>query len=198
MAQPFGDGAHGVLRAGVDRLERDDLEARRGNDVDEMPETLAAKDGQCLGDAVQNALEIGVDHRFPIFDAQIVEQRNWPNPRVADENVELAESLARQRDEAGEVEAYSHVRAGIGCLAARGRDAARQSRKPVCPARSEHDLRAALSQQQRSRLADAAARACDYDDLALDSRHEVLVSTERLQTITGAAPVSAAFDSRWQ
>jgi hypothetical protein len=36
-------------------------------------------------------------------------------------------------------------------------------------ARAKYDLRTALSEQQRSRLANSAARARDYDNLAFDS-----------------------------
>ena len=46
-------------------------------------------------------------------------------------------------------------------------------------ARSEYDLRTALSEQERSRLTNSAACARDYNDLAFDCRHEVLLSSLR-------------------
>src|SRR6266478_10175981 len=38
LPQTFGDGAHGELRAGIDRLVRHGLMSRRGSGVDKMPE----------------------------------------------------------------------------------------------------------------------------------------------------------------
>lgn len=54
LAQTLGDGAHGELRAGIDRLVRYSLMSCCRSDVDEMPETLLAEDRQRCGDAVQN------------------------------------------------------------------------------------------------------------------------------------------------
>src|SRR5947208_2951742 len=45
LPQTFGDGAHGELRAGIDRLVRHGLMSRRGSGVDKMPEALPAKTG---------------------------------------------------------------------------------------------------------------------------------------------------------
>ena len=84
-----------------------------------MPEPLLSEDRQRGGDAVQNALEIDVDHLFPILDTELVEQRNGPDAGIADENVELAEPLACQPDEIGEVDAPFDVRQPVGGLSAR-------------------------------------------------------------------------------
>ena len=66
-----------------------------------MPETLMAEDRQRCRDAVQNTLDVDVDHLLPIRDAQVVEGGNRPNPGIIDENVKLAVPLACQLDEAG-------------------------------------------------------------------------------------------------
>ena len=52
-----------------------------------MPETLMAEDRQRCGDAVQNTLDVDVDHLLPIRDAQVVEGGNRPNSGIIDENV---------------------------------------------------------------------------------------------------------------
>jgi hypothetical protein len=65
----------------------------------------------------------------------------------------------------------SHVRADPGGRAAGRRDAGRERIEPIRSAGPEDDLRATSGEQERGRLADPAARACDGDDLAVDSRH---------------------------
>src|SRR5439155_301774 len=80
LAQTLGNGAHGELRAGIDRLVRYSLMSCCRSGVDEMSETLLAKDRQRCGDAVQNTFDVDVDHLLPILDAQVVEGRNWHEP----------------------------------------------------------------------------------------------------------------------
>ena len=41
LSQGLGEGAHGVLRASIDRHRRYDLNSGRRNDIDEMSETLS-------------------------------------------------------------------------------------------------------------------------------------------------------------
>jgi hypothetical protein len=57
----------------------------------------------------------------------------------------------------------------MGGFTAHTRDAGRQSLKAIRSARPKYDFRTALSEQKRSRLADSAACARDYDDLVFDS-----------------------------
>src|SRR4030095_7463596 len=52
LPQGLGDSAHRVLRAGIDRHGRYDLNSGCRNDVDEMSETLSAENRQGGGDAV--------------------------------------------------------------------------------------------------------------------------------------------------
>ena len=96
LAQSLGDGAHGELRAGIDRLVRYGLMSRCRSGVAEMPETLLAEERQRCRDAVQNTFDVDVDHVLAILDAQVIEGRNWHNAGIVDENVELAVPLARQ------------------------------------------------------------------------------------------------------
>ena len=70
-----------------------------------------------------------------------------------------------------EVVAPRNVSAGEGRLTAGRRYASSESLQPVQPAGAKHELRSALGEQERGRLADAAAGAGDGDDLAVDSRH---------------------------
>src|SRR5206468_2125485 len=152
LAQTLGDGAHGELRAGIDRLVRYSLMSCCRSDVDEMPETLLAEDRKRCGDAVQNTFDVDVDHLLPIIDAQVVEGRNGHNAGIVDENVKLAVPLTCQLDKVGQVFAPFYVGACIGGLTARIREAARQSLKAIRSPRPKHDLRTALSEQERSCL----------------------------------------------
>jgi hypothetical protein len=110
---------------------------------------------------------------LPILNAQVVERGNRHDAGVIDENVELSVPLTCQLDEVGEVIAPSHVRLCIGDFSARILDAGRQRLKAVRSARAKYDLRTALSEQERSRLANSAARAGDCDHFAFDSQHGV-------------------------
>ena len=101
LAQTLSDSAHGVLRAGIDRHRRCDLNSGRGNDVDEMSETLPAENRQSGSDAVQNTFEIDINHLLPILDAKLIEGGNWCNAGVVDENVELAVPVNCQTHEVG-------------------------------------------------------------------------------------------------
>ena len=64
----------------------------------------------------------------------------------------------------------SHVCCCIRDFTALVRDAGSQSLKAIQSARPKYELCAALSEQERSRLAYAAACARDYDDFVFDSR----------------------------
>ena len=97
-------------------------------------------------------------------------------PAFVDEHVELAEALQRQIDEGGKVVAPPDIRPCEVGLAACRRYSGREGLEPVQTPRAEHELRAARRKQERSRLADAAARAGDGDDLALNSFHEILAA----------------------
>ncbi len=90
-------------------------------------------------------------------------------PALLTRTSSLPKPLTRQPDEAGDVVAPLHVGGRIDGFAARIRDAGCQSRKAIRSARSQHDLRTAPGEQKRRRLADAAARARDRDDLAFGS-----------------------------
>ena len=141
-----------------------------------MPEALLAEDRQGCGDAVENTFEVDVDHLLPILDPQVVKQGNRPDAGVADENVELAETLDRQLDEVEQIVAPFDVRARVGGLSARFPDTVGESREPIGSARAEHNLGAAPGEQQRGRLAYAAARARDRDDFAFYAGHEDILS----------------------
>src|SRR6185295_2594583 len=133
----------------------------RGSGVDEVPETLLAENRQCRGDAVEDTFDVDVDHLVPFVDAEIVERRDRANAGVVDENVKLAVPLTCQLEEIGQVFAPFYVRARIGHLATRAHDAVGESLEALRSTCTEHDLYAALGEQERSRLADATA--CSRD-----------------------------------
>src|SRR6266699_2533040 len=113
-----------------------------------MPETLLAEDMERRGDAVEHTFDVDVDHLVPIIDAQVVEGRHGHDTGIAEENVELAVSLASQLDEVGYIAAPLYVCGRVGNLAARRRDALGKRLEAVRTARTEHHLRAAFREQQ--------------------------------------------------
>ena len=97
--QALGDRAHGELRGGIDRLVRHRLMSGGRSGVDEMSETLLAKDRQRGGDSVKNTFDVDVDHVFPIFNPQVIHRRYRHDAGVVDENVELAVAVKREANE---------------------------------------------------------------------------------------------------
>src|SRR6266576_2032013 len=144
LPQTFGDGAHGKLRAGIDRLVRFSDKSCCRSSVNEMSETLVAEDRQRCGNAVQHTFDVDIDHLLPILDAQVVERGNWHNAGIAEENVKFAVSLTCQLDEGGYLPTPFYVCACIGCLSTRSRDTASEGLKAIQSARAEHDLGTAL------------------------------------------------------
>jgi hypothetical protein len=68
-----------------------------------MPKALPSKNGQNGCDAVQQALDVDIDHRLPILDAQVFELRDGTNPGVADQHIKLAIPIGCQADERSHV-----------------------------------------------------------------------------------------------
>jgi hypothetical protein len=64
----------------------------------------------------------------------------------------------------------------LGRRSTRFRDSISVRLEAIRPTRTEYEFRAALREQERSRLPDSAAGARDYDYLVIDSRHEVFLS----------------------
>jgi hypothetical protein len=135
LAQALGDGAHGELRARVNRLVWDSFVSGRRSDGDKMPASLPAEDRKCGGNAVQNALDVDVDHLLPILDAKVVEGRNRHDSGIADEHVQLSVPVACQFDEAVHLFAPCHVGACVGCFPTPIRDAGGQIGKAIRAAR---------------------------------------------------------------
>jgi hypothetical protein len=78
-----------------------------------VAKTLPAKNGQCGRDAVQQTFDVDVDHRFPVFHAQLVELRDGADAGVVDQDVELAMPVAGQGRERGDVLSLGHVCASV-------------------------------------------------------------------------------------
>jgi hypothetical protein len=115
------------------------------------------------------AMPYRTPHLVPIVDAQVVEGRHRHDAGIAEENIELAIPLASQLDELGYVVASFHIYAHVGHVATRCRDAVSKRLEAIRTARNEHDLRAALGEQERWGLANPAACARDCDNLVFDS-----------------------------
>ena len=76
--------------------------------VTEAAEALAPEHRQRCRDPVEEAVQVHVDHGEPVVDGQVVERADPRDPRVADEDIELAEAPRFARgDERGEVRAGS-------------------------------------------------------------------------------------------
>src|ERR1700722_1477093 len=148
----------------ADPHRRQNLEAGRRDDVDNMPTALSPEHRQGGGNAVEDAPQIDVDHRVPILDAQRVEARDGGDPSIVDDLVEPPEAFDRARHEGFEIGAqrgvgYMVVRPAasvvqLGCQ--RGEDA-------FAP-RAEHHGVPAIIKQLRGRPPDAAARTRDRDN----------------------------------
>ena len=104
---------------------------RRGSGVDEVPKTLPAEDRQGRGDAVENALDVDVDHVLPLLDAQVVERGQRPDAGISDKNVELAVTLRCQGDECGHIGAPSHIRDQIDGFSTGFGNASRKGFEPI-------------------------------------------------------------------
>ena len=135
-----------------------------------MAKALLAEDRQRCGDPVEDALDVHVDHLLPVLDAQLIETRDEPDAGIVGENVELAVPVTRQLHELGQVATPFHIRRCDGGIAAHFGDAFSKGLETVLSPRPEHDFGATRSEQERSRLTDPAACACDGDDFTFDCR----------------------------
>jgi len=86
-----------------------------------MPETLLAEQRQRRGDAIQNALDVDVDHLLPILHSQVVEARDRPNAKAGDSlrvtgispgfvHTEFANSMTDPRTKASILEQMDKMR----------------------------------------------------------------------------------------
>ena len=75
----------------------------------------------------------------------------------------------------------------MGYLAPRACDPTSESLEPIQSARAEDDLRAALSEHDRSRLAYSATCARDDDDIVFDAVREVLLFAYPVRSSTDLA-----------
>src|SRR6202042_1545487 len=167
-----GDGpADRFLGRGVDRLGRDDLQSRGGHRGHEVSLALPAEHRERGRDAVEHAPEVDVDHRRPAVDVEVGHRPDLADAGVADQHVEPAELLNGRVYQALEVRAAGDVgRAGDGTPAVVA-DLVRELVQAVGTARAQGDGGAALREQARGGLTDAAARPGDGDDLAVDAGH---------------------------
>jgi hypothetical protein len=125
---------------------------------------------------VLDTLHIDVDHGVPFIDPQVVQRRDQPHARVADENVEAVETFLGEHHQPGQLLKATHVRHGGDSLAAGLDDPLGEVVQAVRATGGEDDLDTPLGEQQCGRFADSAARAGDGDDLACDARHAVAPS----------------------
>ena len=134
-----------------------------------MAEALPTEHGKSRRNTVEDTLDVDVDHLVPIIDAQLVQQRYWPYPGVADKHVDFAEPLTGQRNEPGQFIALLHVRSDIGRFATRYHNLPGNGLKAIRPARAEYELRPPPCEQERRRPANPAAGTGNRNDFACGS-----------------------------
>jgi len=105
-----------------------------------MPKTLPSKNGQSGGDAVQQSLDVDIDHCLPVLDAQLLELRDRTDPGIGDQHIKLAMAIGRQTDERSHILSLRHVGAPVNRIPARNLNFASDSFQFVMASGAEHDL----------------------------------------------------------
>src|SRR5580700_3447542 len=98
-----------------------------------MSETLLTENGQRSGDSVQKALQVHIDHLFPVRHAELVEPRDRSDAGIADEDIEPAEPGASHLHKRDQVFATLNVRLNVSGFTAGLRDTLRQALQVLCP-----------------------------------------------------------------
>src|SRR6202012_3402755 len=129
------------------------------------------EDRQGGGDAVQHALDVGVDEVLPGFDRELVERPGGADPGVGHQHVQPAEPHRRQLDQGSQVLAAADIGLLAGNLTTRAGDPCGQVRQPFRPPGAQDQPSAAPGQVEPDPLADPGTGPGDGHDLALDSRH---------------------------
>ena len=139
----------------------------------ELPGLLPPEHRQRGRDPVQHALDVGVDHLVPVVDPQRVQRRDQAHADVADQDVQAAEALLRQRGQPGHVGPAPHVGGLVSGLSPAIGDAACHCLQPLQPPGAQDDPGSLPGQQLGRGRPDPAARSGDGHDLALDAcRHQ--------------------------
>jgi hypothetical protein len=151
----------------IDGAAGSGLVAGDRGDVDHVAALLRDHGGQRRRDPVQHALDVGVDHALPFLDVQSLQERAWHQTGVVDDDVDAAVLFHGALNEALDLRALRHVRLQNRAVAEP--ELFGERFEPVDPPRAQNQLRAALRQQARRGLAEAAARSGDHDDLVFNS-----------------------------
>jgi hypothetical protein len=110
-----------------------DFERRGGRRVDDVPGLLRPENRQCSDNAVEDALDVDVDHRLPVLHAEPVERRDRHDAGVVDEHVKAAKAVECELDEGRDVVAAADVDAREHGLPAGRRDLCGQRLQSFCP-----------------------------------------------------------------
>ena len=138
--------------------------------------------------AVQQALDVDLDHAIPLVERSVLDRAEEHHARVVDERVEAAELLDGLRDRALGLRRVSDV--GLDHERAVA-DPPGHLTKPVAATRHERDLRPLRGEGERGRLTDATRGAGDECDGAAQLTH----SSGTLPA-TAAAPTGSMADRR--
>ena len=164
LPQPFGDDPHGCLRGRIHGTPGSHLVACDGRDNDDVTVLLRFHGRKRGCDAVENALEVHIDHAVPVLDFAALEERVRHETRIVDDHVDAPVPLDGKIDQTCDLLAIGHVRLYSRAFAQgefRG-----ERLKPFEAPRAQHQLSATPSKMTRSRFAKSTACACDDNNFA--------------------------------
>ncbi|GGM24675.1 hypothetical protein GCM10010102_20350 [Promicromonospora citrea] len=118
---------------------------------------------------MEHAVEVDVDHGLPAGDIEVGNRTEPADARVADQDVEPPELLDGTTHQGLEVGGAGHVDRERRRAPTALPDLPDEVVEPVGAPRAEHHVRATLGEQRGGGCPDAAARAGDGYDLALDA-----------------------------
>ena len=135
--KPLADRPNGELRGGVDRGRREDEMACNRRGRDDVARPLLFHMWQGSRNAVENTLDVHVNHPVPFVRLEAFQSRQGHDPGVVAQHVNPAEDPHSGIDEIGNNRAIGHVRLDRQRLAARRDDVFHQRFKAVGSARAE-------------------------------------------------------------
>src|SRR5271165_5943863 len=114
---------------------------------------------QCGGDAVENALEVHIDHAVPVLNLPAFKRRLGHQPGIIEDDIDAVVFFHGMIHEMLDLFMERNVCLN-GCVLAEGK-LFRQRLKPVETPRSENELSAECGQPARCCFPKTAAGSCD-------------------------------------
>jgi hypothetical protein len=129
--------------------------------------------GSAARDAVQDALDVDIDHAIPFVDLKALERGLWHQARVVQHHIDAAVGFDSGIDKRGNLSTVKVV--GLDCdgFATLGDDILCNRLKPIDAPRAQYDSCALRGQKAGRCLSQSAACTGDDDDFVLNSRCHV-------------------------